>query len=174
MSLILDALRGGRPRATPRPSNANAAQTDAVLQTLGYGHFRTVSVINRIKRLFVYLLAAILLAAAVWGAAIWVKSRYFTSDARAATPRTDLPVTPAPPLRRTRAAEPRLPAVPAASQETTTDDSGVDERDRATRPLSSASVVSARGAEPPALSPGGGPGSRPLAGQTASQMPPTD
>ena len=32
MSLILDALRGGRPQPAPRPS-PNAAQTDAVLQT---------------------------------------------------------------------------------------------------------------------------------------------
>ena len=38
MSIILDALRRGRGRQTPEP-NPNAAQTDAVLQTLGYGKF---------------------------------------------------------------------------------------------------------------------------------------
>ena len=36
MSIILDALRRGRARPPPGP-NPNAAQTDAVLQTLGYG-----------------------------------------------------------------------------------------------------------------------------------------
>jgi hypothetical protein len=96
MSLILDALRGGRPRATPRPSKANTAQTDAVLHTLGYGHFRTVSVINRIKWGLLYLLAAILLAAVGWGAALWVKSQYFTNAAPVASARPSRPVTPVP------------------------------------------------------------------------------
>src|SRR6185295_14731530 len=109
MSLILDALRGGRPRATPRPSNANTAQTDAVLHTLGYGHFRTVSVINRIKWGLLYLLAAMLIAAVGWGAALWVKSQYFTNDPPVVTPRTARPVAPAPPSRPTRVAESAAP-----------------------------------------------------------------
>ena len=61
MSLILDALRGGAPRTTPRP-NSNAAQTDAVLQTLGYGRFSATSPLNSIKRLLGYLLVGILFA----------------------------------------------------------------------------------------------------------------
>ena len=49
MSIILDALRRGRGRQTPEP-NPNAAQTDAVLQTLGYGRFNPTTPFNRIKR----------------------------------------------------------------------------------------------------------------------------
>ena len=50
MSIILDALRRGRGAQTPGP-NPNAAQTDAVLQTLGYGRFSPTTPLNRLKRL---------------------------------------------------------------------------------------------------------------------------
>jgi tetratricopeptide (TPR) repeat protein len=70
MSLILDALRGERPSETPRP-NPNAAQTDAVLQTLGYGRPGPTSSLNRIKRFAGYLAAGIM-AIVLLGAAIWI------------------------------------------------------------------------------------------------------
>ena len=61
MSLILDALRRGRGRTTP-PGTTNAAQTDAVLQTLGYGRFSTGSRLNRVKRIIGYAGVAIMFA----------------------------------------------------------------------------------------------------------------
>jgi len=129
MSLILDALRGGRPRATPRPSKANTAQTDAVLHTLGYGHFRTVSVINRIKWGLLYLVAAMLLAAVGWGAALWVKSQYFTNAAPVASARPSRPVTPVPQS---------VSVPPAPPQERGRVPFSTDAQEKSTRPLSSA------------------------------------
>ena len=61
MSLILDALRRGRGRTTPRDTT-NAAQTDAVLQTLGYGRFNTGSRLNKLKRIIGYTGVAIMFA----------------------------------------------------------------------------------------------------------------
>src|SRR5258706_1235866 len=75
MSLILDALRGGRPRATPPPSS-NAAQTDAVLHTLGYSRFRSTSPSNKIRRLVSYLAIGIILATAIWWAVVWGTQAY--------------------------------------------------------------------------------------------------
>ena len=60
MSIILDALRRGRGRATPRP--ATSAQTDAVLQTLGYGRLSPTSPSNRLKRLLRYVALGVALA----------------------------------------------------------------------------------------------------------------
>src|SRR5688572_23263908 len=71
MSIILDALRRGRGRQTPVP-NPNAAQTDAVLQTLGYGKFNPATPFNRIKRLLVYLALGIVFAIALWAVVIWI------------------------------------------------------------------------------------------------------
>jgi hypothetical protein len=64
MSIILDALRRGRGRATPRP--ATSAQTDAVLQTLGYGRLSpTSSPSNRLKRMLRYVAVGVALAIAL-------------------------------------------------------------------------------------------------------------
>ena len=82
MSIILDALRRGRGRTTPRP-NTNAAQTDAVLQTLGYGRFSSTSPFNRIRkifRIFGYVTVAIMFVIVIWGAVIWITQAYFTPE----------------------------------------------------------------------------------------------
>ena len=71
MSIILDALRRERGKQTPGP-NPNAAQTDAVLHTLGYGRFKPNTPLNRLKRVSGYLALAIGLAAALWLAVIWL------------------------------------------------------------------------------------------------------
>ena len=71
MSIILDALRRERGKQTPGP-NPNAAQTDAVLHTLGYGRFKPNTPLNRLKRVSGYLALAIGLAAALWLAVMWL------------------------------------------------------------------------------------------------------
>jgi len=75
LSIILDALRRGRGRQTPRPKH-NAAQTDAVLETLGYGRFKSASPINRLKRVAGLVVGGILLALALWGGVIWTTEKY--------------------------------------------------------------------------------------------------
>src|SRR4051812_29549248 len=71
MSIILDALRRGRTRQAPHP-HSNAAQTDAVLATLGYGRFSPTSPLNRLKRVLGIGVLTILFAIVLWGAIIWV------------------------------------------------------------------------------------------------------
>src|SRR5438105_13651598 len=78
MSLILDALRRGRGRTTP-PGTTPAAQTDAVLQTLGYGRFSTGSRLNRVKRIIGYAGVAIMFAVVIWGLVIWITQAYLTA-----------------------------------------------------------------------------------------------
>src|SRR5712692_9060398 len=75
MSLILDALRRGRGQTTPHAST-NAAQTDAVLQTLGYGRFSTISPFRRLKRILGYFAAGLLFAIVTWGTVIWITQAY--------------------------------------------------------------------------------------------------
>lgn len=77
MSIILDALRRERGKQTPGP-NPNAAQTDAVLHTLGYGHLKPNTPLNRLKRVLGYLLLAAVLATALWFAVIWLTSVYWS------------------------------------------------------------------------------------------------
>jgi Tfp pilus assembly protein PilF len=71
MSIILDALRRGRGRSEPGP-NPNAARTDAVLHTLGYGRFNPSTPLNRLKRVLGFLALAIIAAIALWGAVVWI------------------------------------------------------------------------------------------------------
>ena len=68
MSIILDALRRGRGLQAPRP-RSTAAQTDAVLQTLGYGRLSSGFPLNRF---FALLAAAVAFAIVLWGAVIWI------------------------------------------------------------------------------------------------------
>jgi hypothetical protein len=65
MSIILDALRRGRGRQAPGP-HPNTAQTDAVLQTLGYGRMSPATRVNRLKRQLVYAAVVLMLAFALW------------------------------------------------------------------------------------------------------------
>ena len=65
MSIILDALRGGRTPETG-PKKSNPAQTDAVLATLGYGRFSPSSPLNKLKRAIGYGALALALAATLW------------------------------------------------------------------------------------------------------------
>src|SRR5688500_10015750 len=80
MSIILDALRRGRGRSAPGP-NPNAAQTDAVLHTLGYGRFNPSTPFNRLKRLLGFLALAVVAAIALWGAVVWMTQASFTPAA---------------------------------------------------------------------------------------------
>ncbi len=75
MSIILDALRRERGQQTPGP-NPNAAQTDAVLHTLGYGRFKPNTPLNRLKRVVAYLALAVVLTTALWFAAMWLADRF--------------------------------------------------------------------------------------------------
>jgi Tfp pilus assembly protein PilF len=75
MSLILDALRRGRPRQSPAPA-AKSAHTDAVLATLGYGKFSPSSPFNRFKRLLGYAGAGVLLAVVLWAVVVFATQNY--------------------------------------------------------------------------------------------------
>jgi hypothetical protein len=77
MSLILDALRGGRARTTS-PANPKTAHTDAVLQTLGYG--RSTSPLKRVTRLVGYVAVGILCAIVIWFTVIWITQIYLTHN----------------------------------------------------------------------------------------------
>ena len=78
MSIILDALRRGRGKPAPGP-NPNAAQTDAVLQTLGYGRLNPATPLNRLKRGVGYLILAAVAAVALWALVIWLTHAYMYS-----------------------------------------------------------------------------------------------
>src|SRR5688572_2914616 len=97
MSIILDALRRGRSRQTPVP-NPNAAQTDAVLQTLGYGRLSPTTPFNRVKRVLGLFALAVIAAILLWATVIWITRMYLTP-----TPEPDVAAvsnnaaTPAPP-----------------------------------------------------------------------------
>ena len=74
MSIILDALHTGRGKAAAAATSA-PAQTDAVLQTLGYGR-NSSSALDRLKRVVVYLGVALLLAGLLGAAVIWLARLY--------------------------------------------------------------------------------------------------
>jgi hypothetical protein len=59
MSIVLDALRRGR-RSHPDPPAAKAAQTDAVLHTLGYRQTAQESVFGQVPRGAAVLAIAVL------------------------------------------------------------------------------------------------------------------
>ena len=65
MSIILDALRRERGQQTPGRS-PNAAQTDAVLHTLGYGRVKPNTPLNRLKRVLGYFALAVVLMMVLW------------------------------------------------------------------------------------------------------------
>ena len=81
MSLILDALRGSRARATP-PGNPKTADPDAVLQTLGYGRFISRSPFNRIMRIVGYVAVGLLSAIVIWYTVIWITQIYLTRNSQ--------------------------------------------------------------------------------------------
>ena len=117
MSLILDALRRGRGRTTP-PGSTNAAQTDAVLQTLGYGRFSTGSRLNGVKRIIGYAGVAIMFAVVIWGLVIWITQAYLTAPPSMEVTKTTSG-TSQPPPSSTKPLPPPIrvqPTSPAASQ----------------------------------------------------------
>jgi hypothetical protein len=71
MSIILDALRRERGKQTPDRS-PNPAQTDAVLHTLGYGHLKPTTPLNRLKRVLGYLALAVVLMMVLWFVVTWL------------------------------------------------------------------------------------------------------
>src|SRR5436190_16191808 len=112
MSIILDALRRGRTRQPPHPGS-NAAQTDAVLATLGYGRFSPTSPFNRVKRILGILVLTILFAIVLWGAIIWVMQPAPPMQVRAAAPRAAATARPPSATSAFRAGEP--PSRPTAA-----------------------------------------------------------
>jgi hypothetical protein len=75
MSIILDALRRERGQQTPGRS-PNAAQTDAVLHTLGYGHLKPNTPLNLLKRVLGYLALAVVLMMALWFVVVWLTHEF--------------------------------------------------------------------------------------------------
>src|SRR5436305_1503819 len=110
MSLILDALRGGRTRAAPPQSNA--AQTDAVLETLGYGRFTSASPLNKIKRIAALLVVGVVLAFVIWGSIIWATQSYVTTEPETQVYNVDRPAPPAAPRTVPKPAIPVDPPMP--------------------------------------------------------------
>ena len=102
MSIILDALRRGRGRKTPLP-NSDAATTDAVLHTLGYGRSNSNTPLNPLKRVLGFLALGIITGIVLWGTVIWITQTYFTpapsdvQDESPATPPSQSDADPAPP-----------------------------------------------------------------------------
>ena len=78
MSIVLEALRMGRgkPAAGAR---STPAQSDAILQTLGYGR-NSSSPLGRLKRFVVYLGVALIFAVLLAGAVIWLARLYAFRD----------------------------------------------------------------------------------------------
>ena len=72
MSIILDALRMGRGKPAAG-TTSTPAQTDAILQTLGYRRSSS-SPLDRLKRFVVYLGVAVAFAALLAVAVIWLES----------------------------------------------------------------------------------------------------
>ena len=116
MSIFLDALRARRGRQTPEP-NPNAAQTDAVLQTLGYGKLNPTTPLNRVKRLLAILALGIVLAIVLWAVVISI-AQVFLSPASgpdiASAPQTAPAPAPAPASAPdgTMAGKPNAPIAP--------------------------------------------------------------
>src|SRR5262249_19366996 len=82
MSTILDALRRGRSPAMGRGS-ASSAQTDAVLETLGYSRRRHPTRVDRIRRLFTLVIGGALIVVLLWGAVVWFAHKPAVSTATA-------------------------------------------------------------------------------------------
>ena len=72
MSIILDALRMGRGKPAAG-AISTPAQTDAILETLGYGRSSS-SPLDRLKRFVVYLGVAVAFAGLLAVAVIWLES----------------------------------------------------------------------------------------------------
>jgi tetratricopeptide (TPR) repeat protein len=80
MSIILDALRKGRGRQTTRVASS-AAQTDAVLQTLGYARVNQVSRFKRVMRIAAALALGVLAGILLWITVVWVARAYLQQTA---------------------------------------------------------------------------------------------
>jgi hypothetical protein len=71
MSIILDALRSGPGKQAVR-QNSSPAQTDAVLQTLGYGRSSPTAPINRSRRALTFAALGVVFAAVLLVAVTWI------------------------------------------------------------------------------------------------------
>ncbi len=78
MSIVLDALRMGRGKPATG-ARSTPAQSDAILQTLGYGR-NSSSPLDRLKRLIVYLGVALVFAVLLAGAVLWLARLYVFRD----------------------------------------------------------------------------------------------
>lgn len=70
MSIVLDALRRGRG-SRAEPPDGKAAQTDAVLHTLGYRQTAQESVLSQAPRVVAVLVTAAL-ALGAWAVIVWL------------------------------------------------------------------------------------------------------
>jgi tetratricopeptide (TPR) repeat protein len=99
MSIILDALRRGRGKQPPQ-GHANAAQTDAVLETLGYGRTTAPSRLSRLKRLFGFVIVSVAASVLLWFVVVWITQAYLAGGLTRPDPAGSPP--PAQPARTTR------------------------------------------------------------------------
>jgi Tfp pilus assembly protein PilF len=161
MSIILDALRRGRARHAPG-QHRDTAQTDAVLQTLGYGRFNPATPLNRFKRLAGYTVMAAVVALLLWAAVIWLTQALLPASApenraprsQPAPPPARAPQTaqlvPQPPPRVEPAKKPETPPAPS---ETARAEPALPQPHTEPRPNASAAApVASRMNRPPASS----------------------
>jgi len=72
VSILLDALRRGRARETTLRPNPSAAQSDAVLRTLGNKGSASTAPTNRLDRLVGYFMVCVVFAIVLWAAVIQI------------------------------------------------------------------------------------------------------
>jgi len=157
MSIILDALRRGRARHAPGP-HRDTAQTDAVLQTLGYGRFNPATPLNRFKRLAGYAVMAAVVALLLWAAVIWLTQALLPVSApENRAPRSQ----PAPPPARApqtaqvspqpspRVGPAKKPETPPTPSETARAEPALPRLHTEQRPNASAAPVASRMNRPP-------------------------
>lgn len=75
MSIVLDALQRERGRPT-NPQASSAAQTDAVLRTMGYGRVTQASRLKRVTRFAAALTAGVVVGIFLWTAVVWLTRAY--------------------------------------------------------------------------------------------------
>jgi len=115
MSLILDALRRGRVPEATRPTSSTA-QTDQVLQTLGYVTLDPATSVKR-RRLVVYVFLGLTLAVGL-GAALWLTTRSRLQG-------VPMAMTKAPSVAASSTAVPQIPVAASLSPASTSSGRGM-------------------------------------------------
>lgn len=94
MSIVLDALQRGRGKPTGSHASS-AAQTEAVLRTMGYGRVNQASRLKRATRIAAALAAGVAVGIFLWTAVVWLTRAYLqrasASDGVAAASSVQVP-----------------------------------------------------------------------------------